>query len=505
MNAVSVSNPGMVLLGRQGEHKVTTISFDFSEWQNKYGSGTVQLIVQRPCDSTPNPVVIHQSGTIATWNITSVDTAYAGSGNAQLVYVIDDRIAKSVCFKTFVKRSLSDPGPVPPTQEDWVRDVLLAGSEAKVNAQNAKESAEKASAATAHAPKIVGGTWHVWSPESGSYIDTGVGATEPGPKGDKGEKGDAGVSGPRGPKGDKGEKGDAGVSGPRGPKGDKGDPGDLSDQSVRKLCDLLCTPFDVTAPVVSCHPVEGYPMQVVSHISSTRAVAEVKMTQCGLNMMPSDPLLYDDSGRSHATTSWTETRTGEFTCDTTGANLWLSGDFCAGQYNVLFRRNTEFYSIRTFSVENRTELHEYTSPVAIGDWFQIAIEENEKFYLNIRPGNNAVPLVISDFMVMHGHDAGTPETLYKPYYGTTLTQALPEPLCGGTYEWSTGVLKIIRDSSGQQLPEPKVVQLEKHLISAYARENNLYNDAGDTTVRGRMDPIFEKQQLRDAIVASVAL
>ena len=113
---------------------------------------------------------------------------------------------------------------------------------------------------------------------------------------------------------------------------------------------------------------------------------------------------------------------------------------------------------------------------------------------NAASENNAKTLTYGEKMqalvlVLQPHTSGTIKlqiekgdvtTPYEPYHGETLTQALPEEVFGGAYEWDTGVLTSTHDSSGQRLPEPKTFQLEKHPIFAYEGINTLYSNTGDT-------------------------
>ena len=93
-----------------------------------------------------------------------------------------------------------------------------------------------------------------------------------GPQGEQGPKGDTGDVGPQGPKGDTGPQGEQGPAGPQGPEGPAG--GKIDDMTLGrdttwsslKIVDSLAPKFESSGPVVTCNPVPGYPLSVVSQI-----------------------------------------------------------------------------------------------------------------------------------------------------------------------------------------------------------------------------------------------
>lgn len=101
------STPAILLnLGRQGENLVTEVVFDYTEFIEEFGEGTLILAVKRDKNDVPYPGIITNENGIAVWSITNVDTAITGRGNVQLTYVVEDQIKKTIIFKTFVFPSL---------------------------------------------------------------------------------------------------------------------------------------------------------------------------------------------------------------------------------------------------------------------------------------------------------------------------------------------------------------------------------------------------------------
>ena len=145
-------------LGTQGEDNVTVIDFDVSEWESTYGNGELVVAAQRNGEKTPYFVVIKNN----SWTVTDSDTAKAGYGKAQVSWVVDGKIKKSVIHSTFVRPSLKDADATPPpAYESWVE--VLAKMEADVDstseyadiatakAQEASTSAQSAASSDARA------------------------------------------------------------------------------------------------------------------------------------------------------------------------------------------------------------------------------------------------------------------------------------------------------------------------------------------------------------------
>lgn len=108
-------------LGYQGENNCRQIVFDISDWQTQYGAGTVQLAHQRGGDDAPYPVSVTGEGNKAIWTVQSADVAVAGSrGHCQLSYLVDDKIVKSLTWRTEVYPSLGENGEAPAPYLTWM-------------------------------------------------------------------------------------------------------------------------------------------------------------------------------------------------------------------------------------------------------------------------------------------------------------------------------------------------------------------------------------------------
>ena len=115
----------MVLtLGRQGENKAHQIQFDLSDWVTRYGTGTAMLVHRRNGDAAPYIAPTTLTNNTLTWDISSIDTAFFGTGQAELRYSIDDVVVKSATFQTFVMPSLTGDITIPPAFQSWY-DALI--------------------------------------------------------------------------------------------------------------------------------------------------------------------------------------------------------------------------------------------------------------------------------------------------------------------------------------------------------------------------------------------
>ncbi len=196
---INVEDPtARIALGMQGEHLACPVSFDVSAWASEYGLGAVQLLVQRNRDTVPYPVETRAEGTLIHWDVTRYDTAAAGLGAVQLLYLVDGKVAKSRRIGMYVGASLGADPPNPDMLPGWADQVLQASADAKQAASQAETAKQAAEAATVHMPQIQAGTWHVWDMDQGKYVDTGVAATEPGPQGEVGPQGKTGKAPVRG-------------------------------------------------------------------------------------------------------------------------------------------------------------------------------------------------------------------------------------------------------------------------------------------------------------------
>lgn len=143
MREVNARTGAELHIGRVGENKALCVVFGVGEWRRTYGDGVVQLLHQRNGDKTPYPCTIEVEGDRACWPVTESDVAHAGTGKAELQYLVGDVVVKSETYATRTERALGQAGPTPPApHESWVRKVLQAGSAAETSAEEAVAAAD---------------------------------------------------------------------------------------------------------------------------------------------------------------------------------------------------------------------------------------------------------------------------------------------------------------------------------------------------------------------------
>lgn len=130
----------VIPLGRQGENEVTTVLFDVSGWADEYGDGEFTLLHERCMDTAPYECPITIEDDVISWVIRNVDTAYPYSGRAQLIYIVNDYVAKSVIYKTFTIKSIDGDPVFPDPYDDWLRQMHEDAEYVRENIEDALEA-----------------------------------------------------------------------------------------------------------------------------------------------------------------------------------------------------------------------------------------------------------------------------------------------------------------------------------------------------------------------------
>ena len=314
MVIVDANHKSELLLGYQGESERTCVQFNLEAIAEEYPGGVVTLLVKRPGDTNPYPVLLVQDGDIYSWYVGVADTSYDGDGECQLTYQVGTVIVKTHKWPTHILESMTGATVDPPDPwESFVEDVLAAADEVMeavrtvpqaIDAalEEAKESGEFDGVGIASIRMNEDYTLTITLTD-GNHYDT-----DPvrGPKGDKGDTGNgiatiamnpdytltitytngqSVTTDPiRGEKGDKGDKGDTGngiasitlnadytltinytdgthittdpIRGEKGDKGDKGDTGATPDISIGTV-ETLAPGSQATATMTGTpeHPV----------------------------------------------------------------------------------------------------------------------------------------------------------------------------------------------------------------------------------------------------------
>lgn len=208
----------------------------------------------------------------------------------------------------------------------------------------------------------------------------------------------------------------------------------------RKIVDTLCPPFDVSGSAVTCHPVERYPLNVVSRIDATQSGTgdaspenvrpisgwnAVIMNRCGKNLVHS----------KHAP-GYTETKNGLTFTVNGDYSVHVSGTATVETYFDF--KTIKHKTINTIinAMDKTVKKNGYTAKDLS---VQTYPNGSTALYLVITKGQTVDRTYYPIFV--YGD-----ETAYEPYNinSATYTAELPETVYGGELDWNTGVLTVDR-------------------------------------------------------------
>ena len=138
-----------VRLGRQGESNTQTVEFDLGDWMSEVPNGVATIVARRAGESETYlaiGVAYNVETHIATWPITSIDTAYPGYGEAEIRIANSDQtiVKKSARFRTYVEKSVEDYTGEAVTPPYWAVDIINQAADAQAAATSASSNASAA-------------------------------------------------------------------------------------------------------------------------------------------------------------------------------------------------------------------------------------------------------------------------------------------------------------------------------------------------------------------------
>lgn len=140
-------------LGLEGEVDAVSVIFDISSWVRWYGNGIVTLLHTEKGKNFPYPCTIETSRNRVKWLIQPADLAINPFGECQLIYSVGEKtVVKSRKFTTRVFRSFGEELTDPPDPKMfWIdqvhSDYLEAKKASEQTGKDAKNAAESASLA----------------------------------------------------------------------------------------------------------------------------------------------------------------------------------------------------------------------------------------------------------------------------------------------------------------------------------------------------------------------
>lgn len=291
--------------------------------------------------------------------------------------------------------------------------------------------------------------------------------------------------------------------------------------SSKNTVDKLCPAFGESGAAVRCEPVEGYPLDVISTIAyeEGKSYGEIKLYHSGKNLLKAVTGAVENvakSGRVDVNGNTVILNTIGDTKQNVEYYNWERDSFTlpAGTYTLSATKvsgtvaltNVEYY----IGLRNKS-----------GGWVMYipmygGASKSRKFTLSETTEVSLKVLAAAT----NGYDnltfnvqieAGDTATAFEPYKGTTVYTADFSNfglLDAGSYNWTTGVLTDEAGNLYQHDPETntfKMIDEESTAvvrgIHAFPGVNTLISDCGDTTAKGKADPVSVIEKLTNAIIA----
>ena len=482
--------------------------------------------------------------------LTSEMLALAGYYVLQLRATQGEKVRHTNVLRVYVPESLSGDGHWPEVPTEFTQlEQRVQGL-----AQSAQDAAEQAENARDKYPKIIGGNWQVYDPETGEYVDTGVYAGGDAPY--IGENGnwfvgsvDTGVRA-------QGEPGAPGKTPERGvdywteddkqeiisevleqvPSGSEIDDTAVSYEktwSSKNIVEKLAPAFEASGPVVTCSPVEGYPLHVVSQIvplqegsgdPSPENVRPISGWDAASLWAGGGNLAQNPESGAYKRATMTKVD------DPTKARIPNIIPLFTSLYLMC---NSSYYFLpQHFHNGVFVDGYAWTNAIVIDP----KIKNSNQLAITIRRADKAeiTEEDLQNIKLMCWFGDEVIWDSYVPHKDGSRFITLPfgQTVYGGTLDWTTGVLTVthveIASYAGEPLPgawisdrdvysqgatpttgaqvvyelsDPITIQLTPQEILALSGTNTLYTDTGDTAVSGRADPNTIIQQLAARIAA----
>lgn len=123
-----INNSSTLDLGYAGENETRVCRLSYpEEWVTEFPQGSIEIHVKRAGDGAvykAQSVTDDRSTRTVSWVITSVETSYAGCGEAQLCFVDNGAIVKSQRYSTAVAISTSSVTPTDPPPDTLIAQAV---------------------------------------------------------------------------------------------------------------------------------------------------------------------------------------------------------------------------------------------------------------------------------------------------------------------------------------------------------------------------------------------
>lgn len=231
--------------------------------------------------------------------------------------------------------------------------------------------------------------------------------------------------------------------------------------SSQNIVDKLCPSFNESGAMVACKPLEGLPLEVVSHIVPKQAGSgdpsltnirpitgydSVKLSRTGKNLLAYP---YQETTNTNYGMSWLDNGDGSITLNGTTTVDWLTFCFHTGENlkkirfvpgaTYIFNAPPTGLSF-VVAYKDETGKEHYVAPgqvIAWGDGYELTL-----CYLQI----NYAGTTFNNVTFYPQIELGTVATPFEPYKGDTFTIDIGQTVYGGKFNWQTGELTIDRET-----------------------------------------------------------
>ena len=170
----------VIVVGRRGENEAFTLAINIAPLIEDYGTGTALILAKRPTDESAYPVTLfEQEGNTVMWTATATDTCAIGVGHLQLFWYVNNVLAKSFEWRTFIGSDITGMvGDPPSPYETWIEHLAEMGADILNDAKDEVKNAEAWAVGERGGEPVVDGdeTYHnnakYWSGVSSDYASS---------------------------------------------------------------------------------------------------------------------------------------------------------------------------------------------------------------------------------------------------------------------------------------------------------------------------------------------
>ena len=136
-------------IGRRGENEAREVVFDITSFKEEFGDGSASLMFRRPLEEAAYAVTVTRQDDKIHWVVSSTDTANDGEGRAELFWISNEVVVKSVVWGIIIENDIGATSDQPPAPvESWTaRLVAVEDAVAHLDTEAVTRETARATAA----------------------------------------------------------------------------------------------------------------------------------------------------------------------------------------------------------------------------------------------------------------------------------------------------------------------------------------------------------------------